>query len=844
MREKTDSISLYVVLHLAQRENTPLPYEQFSVGANHIFVGLEGTAMPIIFERNICCNLDETIEREWLITNGLGGYAAGTVAGTLTRMQHGLLVASLPEDTTPQLLLAKIDEEVVFDQRTYYLGTNEYLDGTLNPAGFVHLESFRLEEGFPVFTYRLGGLDGIMLEKRIWMIQGQNTTCIQYRVLRTSALRPDATNEPPYWRGSRSGYTRSYNYVETQQPPLTLTLLPLVAHRAYDQPQYGDPDRQFEVQTLDTSRNVNELDVPLALPAGMAGCAIRPRDTAPLYYILACGDAQSSTQFIPTGVWYWRFLRRHDQAAGLPATDDLYLPGVIRARLSPGQDSTLTIVVTAEELTPQFFNQKQLHATYEQALDYQRGLLQTQSYFGEGGGSVQTLPALPLPASAHSTIEGAEFLQLLHQAGNRFLVQRTLSYQERSDAASFFFHAAERVPTITPGYYAVNDRTREALISLPGLMLTTRRYSEARRMLRHLGRYFHQGLLPDRLPTAQHPKLANEDYGSVDTTLWYFYALDKYLSATHDYELLDELYPRLADSLAWYTQGTLHGIQVDSSDGLLRTGAPERALTWMDALDHGKPVTPRTGKPVEVNALWYHALSLMQEWSQILYQRGRTNYLPQQYAEQRASCQRSFNTRFWYQEGGYLYDLVDGPADDDICLRPNQLLAISLRHAVLDTHRQAAVLEVVTRSLVTPYGLRTLAPCDPDYQGQLPLLHAKLPHALHQGSIWPWLIGPYTDTLLKVGMQTSVQASGNSSGTTGHDLYKEYIWRKGLQTLEPFCQLMQRHLLGNISNVYAGDAPHLSGFQSASALSISEILRAYKVLAHMGVQHTSQATSV
>src|SRR6266480_5737126 len=142
--------------------------------------------MPIAFDRSICCHLNEIISREWLITNELAGYASGTVASTLTRMQHGLLVASSSAEVSPRLLLAKIDEEILFDQRTYYLGTNEYRDGTINPAGFVHLETFRLEEGFPIFTYRLGGIDGILLEKRIWMPPGLNTVYIQYRVLRAS----------------------------------------------------------------------------------------------------------------------------------------------------------------------------------------------------------------------------------------------------------------------------------------------------------------------------------------------------------------------------------------------------------------------------------------------------------------------------------------------------------------------------------------------------------------------------------------------------------------------------------------------------------------------------------
>src|SRR5947209_10078005 len=181
--------------------------------------------MPVAFERNVCYDLDQTIAREWLITNGRGAYAAGTMAGVLTRLTHGLLVAPVPEHTLPYLLLAKIDEEVIFDQRTYYLGTNEYQDGTLNPAGFGHLETFRLEEGFPVFTYHLGGIDGIILEKRIWMPIGYHTTYIQYRVLARQisgsqgSVYSTSTGRMAY---TTSGYYSSYP--EAVQRELTLTL--------------------------------------------------------------------------------------------------------------------------------------------------------------------------------------------------------------------------------------------------------------------------------------------------------------------------------------------------------------------------------------------------------------------------------------------------------------------------------------------------------------------------------------------------------------------------------------------------------------------------------------------
>jgi glycogen debranching enzyme len=797
--------------------------------------------MPIIFERDICRSLDETISREWLITNGIGGYAAGTVAGTLTRMQQGLLVASLDEERVPQLLVAKIDEEVFFDQRTYYLGTNEYQDGILNPAGFVHLESFRLEEGFPIFTYRLGGIDGVLLEKRIWMPQDENTTFIQYRVLRTSAPLHSQWSPDSGWRnGERyNTHIRSYSYAEEAPLSLTLTLLPLVAYRPYDKPQYGSNDWQFQVERYPQELERGDEERMLSLPRGVAGCTIRAREKATPYHILAIGHPESQTRFIPTGVWYWRFLRRHNQAADLPPTDDLYLPGVIRTQLWPDKDATLTILLTTEKLVSQPLNQKLLNRSYEQALDHQRNLLEGQRYFGEGGGSIQNLPILPFTDAPDTSIKSDELLQLLYQAGDRLLIQRALPYQERS----FFLRPVEHIPTITPGYYQLEDSTREALIALPGLTVTTQRYDEAQRMLRFIGRYFRNGLLPDRLPTIQWPSLEDADYHNVDTALWFFSALDKYLNATRDFELLDELYPRLVDCIRDYTQGTFHGIQVDPADGLLRTAPTGQALTWMNALAFGVSVTPRAGKAVEVNALWYHALCLMHEWSQLLSQRGRVSYTTQQYAEQSEVCRQGFNRRFWNRESNYLYDLVDGPEGHDARLRPNQLLAISLRYAVLDASRQAAVLDVITQQLVTPCGLRTLAPNEPGYQGQLPPNHEELQQALHQGAAWPWLIGSYIDALLRVGDLVPAVHTEGVHRTANLDHYKEHTWSKGLQVLEPLRQHMQQHMLGSISAVYSGDPPYNSGLQLTSAASLGEILRTYGVLAHMGVQHFDQVIS-
>lgn len=800
--------------------------------------------MPIAFDRSICCDLNETISREWLITNGLGGYAAGTVAGTLTRMQHGLLVASAREEAAPRLLLAKIDEEVVFDQRTYYLGTNEYRDGTLNPAGFVHLESFRLEEDFPVFTYRLGGIDGLLLEKRIWMPQGLNTTYIQYRVLRTTiphgqAYRTGSLNSLD--RAARNGYAHYQDYPGSEQRMLALTLLPLAAYRPYNEPQYGNNEWNFQVQTQQAEYASNEGEQPQTYATNsIAGCIIRAREGAHPYHIFAVGHPESQTTFIPTGVWYWHFLHRHDQAAGLPATDDLYLPGVFRARLWPGEDSTLTIIVTAEELSTQAFSPGQLTLSYKNELEQQHSVLQPQRYFGEGGESAQTLPVLPVTNSSHDTQADEEFLRLLLQAAERFFAKRTLPLSERAGYQSAFFNDVETTPLLIPGYYNLQDSTRDTLIALPGLTLATRHYAEAHHILRILARYFKQGMLPDQLPAPGRP-LEEGDYGSLDTTLWYFYALDHYLRVTRDYELLDELYLRLVDSISWYIQGTFNGIRVDAHDGLLGAHQPGKALTWMNASVKGVPVTPRQGKPVEVNALWYHALSLMHEWSQLLYEMGRINHQTTYYEEQSKQSRHGFNERFWYTAGGYLHDVIDGADGDDPSIRPNQLLALSLRYPVLDEGYHRSMLEVVTQQLVTPFGLRTLAPHQSGYQGHLKENLEEQQSALHQGSAWPWLIGPYIDALLRVEEPSS---KASTHPTRDQSSSQARIWRKGLQSLIPFHEGLNHGMLGMIGNAYDGDAPQNPGSLLASATSTGEILRVYKLLAHLGVKYSDQVLIV
>ncbi|WP_069805804.1 amylo-alpha-1,6-glucosidase [Thermogemmatispora onikobensis] len=816
--------------------------------------------MPITFDRRICCDLNETISREWLITNGLGGYAAGTVAGVLTRMQHGLLVIPIEQKAPPQLLLAKIDEEAVFDQRTYYLGTNEYRDGTLSPAGFVHLEAFRLEEGFPVFLYRIGGLDGVMLEKRIWMIPGQHTTCIQYRLSRHHEHEQGGFGPESEQRAraitSASGltspptYQRTYlRYRALDQHVLELTLLPFSAYRPFDSPQAGHNDWHFQVEVHHSSEQqpgVASAPWPagqLQLPRGVTGCTIRATRDAQPYHLFIVGHPDSQPLFIPTGVWYWHFLRRVDRDAGRPAVDDLYLPGVFRARLWPGEEATLTIVATTEDpallpLTPSY-----LALAYRRSVEQQRALLQPQRYFGEGGETSYRLQVLPLTGTTNPQREGEEFLHLLVQAGNRFLVRqrpaRLAGPGQEPYARPLAGQEAERF-SILSTFYGLEEYTRDALIALPGLMLATGRFEECRRLLRGLARNFKQGLLPDRLAPASH-SLSEADYRNADVTLWYLYALDHYFRFSGDEELIVELYPRLAESLLWYLEGTQHGIQVDPHDGLLQSASPHQALTWMNAYANGGPVTPRSGKPVEINALWYHALALMEEWSTFVRGRGGNTYLSGRIQELRQRCAEGFQ-RFWYAEGHYLYDVLDGPAGHDPSLRPNQLLAISLRHTALAPAHRLEVLEQVTRHLLTPYGLRTLAPHDPAYRGRLGHNSEEQHQALHQGTVWTWLIGPYIEALLKL----DGRRHNGEEPDPGHvtPLGQEYIWRQGLRALEPFLRELTQHTLGMIGGVFDGDPPHHAGYQAASASGVAELLRIYSYLAQAGAGHLVPALSV
>jgi predicted glycogen debranching enzyme len=722
----------------------------------------------LTLDREICRNLEAVLQREWLVTNGLGSYASGTVAGANTRRYHGLLVAALRPPVARTVLVAKVDEEVEYDQRTFYLGTNEYQDGTIHPGGFVHLERFTLEDGLPVFLYRLGGPDELMLEKRIWMEHGQQTTYVRYRLFRQPS---ETLNGSAAMQANGAHPQAALN--------ITLTLLPFAAYRDYHAEHYGSGERHFTVAEVPPNGSSQAEEA-----AGLAGCTITAFEGAQPYHLIATGSQETKPDFTPMGVWYWRFLHRKERERGLPDTEDYYLPGLFRARLTlagkgeQAQD-TLTLMVTAE---PRWVSQARRGAA---AKSLQRTIARQRQI---AGSDLQ-----------HLSERERDFVQQLRLAADQFLVARPQSGSRRAGAN------AKAQTTVIAGYHWFTDWSRDTMISLPGLTLATERFDEARSLLETFARYLDRGMLPNRFPDSGE-KLADADYNTADATLWYFHALHHYLRFTGDSTLLAQLFPALEEVIAWHQRGTRFGIRVDTADGLLAAGTPGVQLTWMDARVDNWVVTPRMGKPVEINALWYNALRLMEEWAT---SQGKD---PLPYGAAAARCRESFNRRFWHEPGGYLADVVDGPGGDDTSLRPNQVFAISLPHPVLDTARWQPVLNTLTRHLLTSLGLRSLNQADPAYQGHYTGDRRARDGAYHQGTVWAWLIGPYLDARLRV--------SGSDD-----EVARAHEEERCRGILEAFHDHLAQAGLGSISEIFDGEAPHTPRGCIAQAWSVAEVLR-------------------
>jgi glycogen debranching enzyme len=689
----------------------------------------------------------QSLTHEWLVTDGLGGYASGTVLGPNTRRYHGLLVAPLAPPLGRHVLLAKVEETLVAGNGSFALSANEFHDGTIHPRGFEHLVAFRLDEGVPVWDYRAAGM---ALEKRLWMERGHTATYLSYALAAGGGARLDLT--------------------------------PLCCFRDFHRETIGSEDWHFRVEVQHAGGE----------DAGSLAIVAFPGATP--YYLHVIPPPGRRWSFVAGGGWWWQFLHRAERDRGLDCVEDLYAIGRVMCDLGAGE--RLVLVASLSPRPP--------------ALTRGRGDAETRGGSSspgsladaERGNEGHWLAPAGTEAQAQDRAQEEEalFVAQLRRAGAQFLVARAVP----GEPAVVDGQGVPEARTVLAGYHWFGDWGRDTMIALPGLAMATGRWREAAAILRAFARYVDRGMLPNRFPDTGAP-LGDGDYNTVDATLWYFHAIDAVDRLRTDdpgaeQDLVRTLWPVLAEIVDWHVRGTRFGIGVDPADGLVYVQNPQ--LTWMDAKVGEWVVTPRAGKPVEIAALWHHALALMERWAERL---GRTDD-GARLRRLRERAADGFHKRFWYEPGGYLYDVVDGPQGNDDSLRPNQIIAAALPDCPLDGPQRRAVVDVVAAQLWTPRGLRTLAPHDTRYHGRYQGGPWERDSAYHQGTVWPWLLGPFVDAHLLVYRDPAAA-------------------RRFVEPLRD--HLFDEACVGSVSEIFDGDAPHAPRGCIAQAWSVAEVFRAW-----------------
>lgn len=633
------------------------------------------------------------IGREWLLTNGIGGYASSTVIGSNTRRYHGLLVAALKPPVDRRLILSKLDETVEMDGRVYEI--HAFSAGGYIKKGYNYLQSFIYDE-LPTFVYIVGDMT---IRKTVCMVHGENTVVVHYRI-----------------SGGGS--------------PYKLTLTPLVNFRDY----HGDSSRQY---------------MRFAQEAHNCGTSIRPYGLD-LRIDLGC----SGSRYIPfNDCWFENMEYAAEQERGLTSREDHFIPGCFEIEGGGRQEKEVTF-----------------YGTVEHGKRYENGL------------AVIKKEEARIRALTEAAGYDDRFARSLVQAADQFIVDR-----KSTDSK-----------TIIAGYPWFTDWGRDTMISLCGLTLATGRFDDARSILCTFSRYVRHGLIPNMFPDeGQEPA-----YNSVDAALWYFEAVNRFEAYTGDTDFIKaNLYGSLQEIYNAFVNGTLFNIKMDS-DCLIAAGSPDIQLTWMDAKVGDRVVTPRHGKAVEINALWYNALRILEKFAG---QFGGDGAL---YGAAAGRAAEAFGRVFWNEGDQCLFDVVDGPQRDS-SVRPNQVIAVSLSYPALGGHMAKAVVDKVWKELYTPYGLRTLSKGSPDYRGVYAGDPSSRDAAYHQGTVWTWPLGHFITAFARVYGKTGA----------GRDRIASFF--------EPFRDHLSDAGLGSISEVFDGDEPFWPRGCFAQAWSVGEILRAY-----------------
>lgn len=657
----------------------------------------------ISFPRETCADYYYATQKEWLETNGIGGFASSTIIGANTRRYHGLLVASLKPPTHRFVLLSKLEENISINGKTYEFSTNQY-PFIIFPEGYKNIERFE----YDVYPRSIHQFGNTTIEKSVVMLYGENSTIIRYRVLKSDH-------------------------------PVTMTFRPLCAFRDYHS----------------LSRENSGLDHNIVLNEN--GFSIHPYPDLPAMHLVYSG-AQTDPKFF----WYKNSEYRKEHERGLEFAEDLFSPALIVAQLSEG--ASFDLLATIEE-KHRLVNPSAIPELYQREIQRR----------------IEWVKTMPLKSP---------FARSLALAADSFIVQKN-----------------ENTHTIIAGYHWFSDWGRDTMIALTGLTLSLKKYKIAQSILRNFAQYISMGMLPNRFPDLEE----EPEYNNADGTLWYFIAVYRYLNYTHDLDFIRlELYRKLKDIIDWHLRGTRYNIKMDA-DGLLFAGEEGIQLTWMDAKVGDWVVTPRTGKAVEINALWYNALCIMSELAQKLDDPKAS----ETYASLAASAKKSFNEQFWNNEKNCLYDHINGSyKSDDV--RPNQIFAVSLPFEILNKEKQQAVLTMVENDLLTGCGLRSLSASDNRFIGT----YAGDPYhrdaAYHQGTVWPWLIGAYIEAYLKI-----------------HD-YSPASVKYGRDIIDSFTKQLTDGGIGTLSEIFDGNEPHLPKGCISQAWSVAEILRSIELLESHG----------
>jgi 4-alpha-glucanotransferase len=671
-------------------------------------------------ERDVCGTLELAEQHEWWLANGKGGYAGGTVAGTLTRRYHGLLIVPLQSRLQRHLLFAKADAELLDGDRVTPLHTNRWGSGAVEPRGHLSIESFRLDGRMPVWHYRL---DDLLIEARIWMEHGRHSTSLAWRLLENPAGR---------------------------EVRLRVRLLANVRdHHGITGFENNSPSSQ----TSDYGLNVSHPGCPT------------------LRFHARCGEVQRADY------WVEDFDLPVERDRGLPSDDRHLCVGHMTFPMHAGHWAGLTASIEADE----------------------------PAYYMED--AMRRFQARDLAMLTRAKIIAPEFTQ-----APAWIDQLILS----ADSFAIHHEQGNGRDAVVAGYPWFGERGRDSMIALPGLLLTTGHYQQARSLLLGYLPLVDGGMLPDDFPGDREAA----QYNTWDAALWYIEAWCAYFAAIKDLPSVTYAWPILQQIVGHYRDGTRHGIRMDLSDGLLRAGEPGVRLTWMDAKVGDSIITPRIGKPVEINALWYNALQTMAQFAHAVKDESRAKEYTAMAATTRAGFQR-----FIRPDHNGLFDVLDGPDGNDERIRPNQIFAVSLPYTPLDLEAQQNVVATCARHLLTPAGLRSLDSGHPDYRPRCQGDVWARDSAYHQGTVWAWLLGHFA------------LAEYRANGDAEH----------ALSRLEAIPGHLKEAGLGTVSEIFDGDAPHTPRGCPAQAWSVACILEAWWKLRRAQAQdhkehHHEQAT--